>query len=763
MKHRALLLLATGLAIGLLLGRTRAHGEDPARAPARLAIDAEVALLSSATTGDPLLRPLVERGSSAVAPVVSFLTSRIPEAATSLARVAESDRASVLRAECVLARLGNLAVPHLTRALEAEPGGARRAALARALGRASGTALAQDDLEAAGIGAQALARLLEPGARVAIPAEELLYSGRATEPREDPDALARALGALAPAAVSFVAPYLDHADPTTRALAARALAHSTSRRDAAAQALGHALEHASDPADRAHLGTALGELGGEAAALALERALLHGPPSEARDRIRDLETTANSSMAPQVLARDLERLDAGDRARAFEAMARLALPPPPPPKARFVADPFHARRSRDSRASRQAAREAATAALESDPDSLVRRAAAACLEALGPPDEKPVAKALASRVLATFETEGAARAEIARALVVLVPPEVLTDRFRLELERALAPAASPAAAALVLGDAGLAVAPEVEPDPAARDRLIEAILDVVVGDAGLDLPVLERVVRDGSLEPRARARAAASLARGGTEGLARLDSIRETGDPIARSCAAAARASGLRGEPAQELALEAEALARGTPVLARRAAVAALAYAGQKATIGFVQGLARNDPSPAVRLEGTHALARVQGKGAANVLAQALGDASPTVRRAAALELARLAVPDQGVPNSLVAAIARSRKLPDREAAALEEQLDRTALAALGKDSVPALAGPARGAGDPVERLVAIAQLSRLATDEAIAVLVGIVREPKTRPDDRDAAARAICHATGRDLADSMWDELRKP
>jgi HEAT repeat protein len=215
-------------------------------------------------------------------------------------------------------------------------------------------------------------------------------------------------------------------------------------------------------------------------------------------------------------------------------------------------------------------------------------------------------------------------------------------------------------------------------------------------------------------------------------------------------------------EAAQDLLLEAQALARGTTALSRRAAVAAFAYAGAKNALGFVQGLARTDPSPAVRLEGTRALSRIYGKQAAGILAQALGDASPAVRRCAARELERLAVPDQGVPNSLTAAIARARKNPDRDAGALEEQECRAALAVLGKDSVPGLAGPARGSGDPVERLVAIAQLGRVGTDEAIAVLVGIVREPKSTVEHRDAAALAIVHSTGRDLGDPMWDELRK-
>jgi hypothetical protein len=66
----------------------------------------------------------------------------------------------------------------------------------------------------------------------------------------------------------------------------------------------------------------------------------------------------------------------------------------------------------------------------------------------------------------------------------------------------------------------------------------------------------------------------------------------------------------------------------------------------------------------------------------------------------------------------------------------------------------------AANANDPLERRVAIAQLGRVGTDEAIAHLMVILRGPKTLAD-KDAAAWALERATGRDLTDSMWSPLR--
>ena len=78
----------------------------------------------------------------------------------------------------------------------------------------------------------------------------------------------------------------------------------------------------------------------------------------------------------------------------------------------------------------------------------------------------------------------------------------------------------------------------------------------------------------------------------------------------------------------------------------------------------------------------------------------------------------------------------------------------------LGKDSVPSVGDVAANAGDPLERRIAVAQLGRLGTDEAIAYLMVILRGPKS-PEDKDAAAWALERATGRDLTDSMWEPLR--
>src|SRR5262249_9360231 len=121
------ILLSLALVGALALPRARAEGPPPPD------VARQVALLVSAATGDPLVVPLVERGEIAAAPVVSFIIGRVPEGETDLARVAEVDRAAVLRGETVLAHLGKSAVPSLIRALESEHGPARRAALARAL------------------------------------------------------------------------------------------------------------------------------------------------------------------------------------------------------------------------------------------------------------------------------------------------------------------------------------------------------------------------------------------------------------------------------------------------------------------------------------------------------------------------------------------------------------------------------------------------------------------------------------------------------
>ena len=114
--------------------------------------------------------------------------------------------------------------------------------------------------------------------------------------------------------------------------------------------------------------------------------------------------------------------------------------------------------------------------------------------------------------------------------------------------------------------------------------------------------------------------------------------------------------------------------------------VAILAYAAGRLAQGAVQSIARNDRSPLVRLEGTLALARVYGKPAAGILAQAFFDAAPEVRREAARALARLDEPN--VAGSLCQAIARAQKLTDPEVRVRGATL-REALAGLGKDAVP--------------------------------------------------------------------------
>ncbi|MBI3723217.1 hypothetical protein HY251_04575 [bacterium] len=658
MSSRARLLgalLAFGLASAAAGERARGDTTEP--------LTSEVALLASATAGDARVLVLVDRGEAAVAPVLSLLLDKAPVDTRAVTALPEADRAAILRAQAVLARLGRPAVAALVASLESSSG-ARRALLGRALAAATARSLEDGDTRTATSGARALAALLLPGRKTVFPHEELLFSGRTTEPREDEEALPRALGALAKVSLPLLVSLAENPDEETRRLAARALAHAGPVREDAATALGHVLERAVAPADRARLGRALGDLGGEAASEALEKALIHGPEGEARDRVLDLEATRNPTAAPRILARNLARLQASDRARAIDAISVLSLPPPPPPKARFVVDPFARRRTKDAKEAREGGREAASSALSSDPSPLVRLAAARALEALGRPEHTNEAQALAARALAALEGESAleVRAETARALVELAPEE-------------------------------------------------------------------------------------------------RLDELRSQGDETTRSCAAAARAGVLPPEAAGDLLQEAFALGRSPSALSRRAAVCALAYGGGKNALGFVVQLARNDPSPAVRLEGTHALARVYGKLAAQQIGQAVLDRELSVRRAAARSLARIGEPT--VANVLVVAIGRARKLADRDQGDAEERDFRAALATLVKDSAPSLGAVSRGSGDPLERRIAMAQLGRLATDEAIATLLPIVRDPKVSQDDRDAAARAIERATGRDLADPMWAPLR--
>jgi hypothetical protein len=73
---------------------------------------------------------------------------------------------------------------------------------------------------------------------------------------------------------------------------------------------------------------------------------------------------------------------------------------------------------------------------------------------------------------------------------------------------------------------------------------------------------------------------------------------------------------------------------------------------------------------------------------------------------------------------------------------------------------VPSVANVAHSAGDVLERRVGDAELGRIATDEAIAHLMQIVRETRS-DEDRDAAGLALSRATGRDLTDTMWDPVR--
>lgn len=707
--------------------------------------DTDVALLASSTVGDAHILPVASRG--AVAPVLSFMLALVAPETTSALTLEEGDRAALLRAENALSRMGRPAVEALAAEL-ANARGARRQVLARALGVA--TERASRDYETARFGARALAA--HPAVLVS---EHLLFSGRTTEPFLDPESLPRVLGALAPASLSALAELGDREE--TRALAVRALAHARTARDEAAAVLGTLLARAKDPSERARVGRALSELGGEAAVLALEKGLLSGPLDEARDRIVEIEATRDPGIAPRVLARALDRLSPDDQARALEAIAVCALPPPPPPKARFVFDPHARRRTKDAREARAIGREASLARVESG-TAVVRRAAARVLEALGRPDAMKDQQALARRLLGSFERERAlgVACEEARALVTLAPGEVLAPAFRAGLDRVLGSDGEPALASVSLGDGTLVAAPREAVDAAARDRYVHAVL-AVLGDEDADLAPLARVVQESSVGPSARARAAAALPRLGAAGRAKLDELGRSEDSITRACAATASAGALsRGQ--LDLYFEGSALGRSPRPLERRANVAILAFGAGKLAQGAVQSIARNDPSPLVRIEGTEALARVYGKPVAGIVAQALFDASPAVRRAAARAVGRLDDPNVG--GSLCQAVARAKKLADPDQAASEERTLREALAALGKDSVPSIGNIAVNAGDPLERRVAIAQLGRIATDEAIAYLMVIVRGPKS-PEDRDAAAWALERATGRDLTDSMWTPLR--
>jgi hypothetical protein len=725
----------------------------------------DVALLASRTAGNAVVPALAAQG--AVAPVLSFLLDHVAPTATSAVTLLEADRAAILRAENVLSRIGARAVPDLVAALASESGVARRATLARALARTSERTLASSP-DAARQGAEALVAYLrqeatgETGRAPPFVREHLLLSGRTSEPAEDAEALPETLGKLASESLSLLTPLLADPDEATRTLATRALAHASSQREDAAFALGDALAYAPSPRDRARLGAALAELGGETAVLelekGLEKALAADLTTEVRDRIAGIEATRDPGTAPRVLARCLPRLGPDEQARALAAIVVCAIPPPPPPKGRFVFDPYARRRSKDARGARAAGREAALARVGDGPVA-VRLAAARALAALGRPETIQDAQVLAHKVLEAFEREPvlAVSAELARALVDLAPGEVLAEPFRKALGATLDAAPEPAAPAVGLGSAALAKAPRPPVDAASRDRLVHALLSVL-GDEESDLPLLARAVAAAGLDPGARARAAAAIARLGAPGRAALDALRRDADDLARACAAAARASLLPASEATDLLDEAAAPVRSPWPLKRKAGIAVLAYAGGRSAQGIVQGVARGDISVAVRLEGTYAIARVYGKAASNTLAQALADAAPPVRRAAARELARIADPATG--GAFAQAIARARKLPDRDQGEAEELLYREAIATLGKDSVPSIANIARASGDPLERRIAIAQLGRLATDEAIAFLVLVVREAKSA-DDRDAAAWAIERASGRDLTDAMWAPFR--
>ncbi len=728
----------------------------PAIAPGEIAsvkIAVPLETLLGTAFGDEAILPLAARG--AVAPVVSFVLGHVAPEATCALALAEPDRAALLRAENALARMGRPAVLALVGELE-RASGAREQVLARALGEASVRSLR--DPETARRGASVLA-----SHRVALVREHLLLSGRTTEPTLDPEYLPELLGRLVPASFPAIETLLEK-DAT---LAVRALAHAAGARDEAAHLLSKRLAVARDPRERWRIGRALSKLGGESAVLALEHALQEGPADERWDRIVDLEATRDAGAAPKVLARNLDRLSPEEQVRAFEAIEVCAVPPPPPPKARFVVDPFARRRTKDARESRARAREAALAHLGAGTPVPVRRAAARALETLGKPESagrgteheaQKEQQALAHALLEVFEKEPvlAVSCEEARALVELTPVEVLAAPFRAAVLRVLALRPDPALPALALGDGALALAERVPLDAASRDRFVHAVLEALGEEDGDEGPLVA-IVKETALDPAARARAAAALARLGASGRAQLDQLGDSEDEIARACARTARAGALASDQTDLLQGGVQLGANPQPLL-RRARIAILAYAGGKAAQGFVQGFARNDPSPLVRLEGTKVLARVYGKPAAGVIAQALLDPSPAVRREAARALGHLGEPNVG--NILCVAIDRAKKLPDPDQAAEEESFFREALSTLGKDSVPTVGGHALNAGPPTERRIAIAQLGRIATDEAIAFLMLIARNPKT-PEDRDAAGWALERATGRDLTDSMWAPLR--
>src|SRR5581483_4033323 len=423
-----------------------------ALAPRARAGEEDVALLASAACGDE--RVLKVAASGAVAPVISFVLAHVAPEATSALALPEADRAALLRAENALSRMGRPAVAALADEL-ARAEGARRQVLARALGRASVRSLR--DGEAARLGARALC------ARATVLVEEhLLFSGRTSEPELAPELLPSLLGALAPPSLSALAELARSEE--TRPLAVRALADASGARDEAASLLDALLAKATAPGERARIGRALSELGGEAAVLALERALQDGPPDEACARLVDIEGTRDPGMAPRVLARALPKLAPEDQARALEALSVCALPPPPPPKARFVFDPHARRRTKDAKEARALGRAAALERVVAGPPS-VRRAAARTLEALGRPEAMKDQQALAHRLLEAFERETvlAVSCEEARALVVLAPAEVLAPAFRAALDRALG------------GDAPVK-APREPVDVEARDRFLHAAL-----------------------------------------------------------------------------------------------------------------------------------------------------------------------------------------------------------------------------------------------------------------------------------------------
>jgi len=704
----------------------------------------DVADLASATVGDSKILPVAEHAS--VASVVSFVLDHVAPEATSALALPELDRAALLRAENALARMGRPAVLALAAALEGARG-ARLQVISRALGRAAVASVT--DAETAHAGARALAA--HPTVLVR---EHLLFSGMTSEPALDDELLPSLLGKLAPDAIDVLAALLE--SPETRSLGVRALAHAQTLRDEAAATLGKLMAKTQDPVLRRQVGRALSDLGGEGSVLALEAAIALGPESEHHDRILDIEHTLDPGVAARALARKLDRFSPVDKARALEAIAIVSQPPPPPPKARFVFDPFAKRRSKDARLARAEGRAACLASLKDEP-VLVRRAAARALETLERPEVQKDQQTLAHKLLEAFEEEPvlSVACEEARALTVLTPAEVLVAPFRAALDRVLARRPEPALAALGLGDAALPLAPRVSVDFASRDRFVHAVLNVL-GDEEGDLAPLARIVQETGLDPSCRARAAAGLGRLGALGRSRLDELARSDDEITRACALAARAGALPPEQS-DLLFRGNALGRSRSALERRANVLILAYAAGPGARGMVQGISRNDPSPLVRLAGTEAIARAYGRDASNTLAQALFDGSLAVRRAAARALARIQDPNTG--GSICQAIARAKKLQDRDQGEEEERFLRAALPMLGRDAVPSIGNIAVNAGDPLERRVAMAQLGRIKTDEAIAYLIVIVRGKQG--EDRDAGVWALETATGRDLTDSMWVPLR--